>query len=303
MRVVIALGGNALLQRGQALSAENMRANVRRAALAIAVVIKAGHEVIISHGNGPQVGLLALENAAYKEGTLYPLDVLSAESMGMIGYLIEQELGNLFPSEKLFATLLTQVEVDPADPAFQNPTKPIGPVYGEAEATTIGKAQGWTMGKDGDKYRRLVASPEPRHIFQVDVINLLVGKGVTVICTGGGGVPVIRHQDGSFGGAEAVIDKDRASALLAAKISADALLMLTDVDGVFQNWGTIQQARISRLSADQADPKQFPAGSMGPKVAAAVSFVKAGGRFAGIGKLDDALAIMNGKAGTQITGQ
>lgn len=300
MRVVVALGGNALLQRGQPLSAENQRANVKTAAKAIAGIMEAGHEVVISHGNGPQVGLLALQNAAYKEGGSYPLDVLSAESIGMIGYLIEQELDNLLPDAKLIGTLLTQIEVDPKDPAFTRPSKPIGPVYDEAEALEIGKASGWIMGRDGGKHRRLVPSPLPRRIFQINVIRLLVDHGVTVICAGGGGIPVIRLEDGSFAGVEAVIDKDRASALLAEEIGAQALLMLTDVDGVYQDWGTSRQKLISRASPRQLGKQVFASGSMGPKVEAAAAFVNGGGKLAGIGRLEDALAILEGKAGTSV---
>lgn len=300
MRVVVALGGNALLQRGQPLSAENQRSNVKTAAKAIARIMEAGHEVVISHGNGPQVGLLALQNAAYKEGASYPLDVLSAESIGMIGYLIEQELDNLLPDAKLTGTLLTQIEVDPKDPAFGKPSKPIGPVYDEAEALEIGKARGWVMGRDGGKHRRLVASPLPKRIFQIKVIRLLVDNGVTVICAGGGGIPVIRLEDGSFTGIEAVIDKDRASALLAQEIGAQALLMLTDVDGVYQDWGTSRQKLINRASPAELGRREFASGSMGPKVEAAAAFVNGGGKLAGIGRLEDALAILEGKAGTSV---
>lgn len=303
MRVVIALGGNALLKRGQQLSAENQRANVKTAAKAIAAVMEAGHEVVISHGNGPQVGLLALQNAAYKDGSSYPLDVLSAESIGMIGYLIEQELDNLLPDRKLTGTLLTQIEVDPKDPAFDKPSKPIGPVYDEAEAVAIGKASGWVMGRDGNKFRRLVASPLPKRIFQIKVIRLLVDHGVTVICAGGGGIPVIRLEDGSYTGIEAVIDKDRASALLAEEIGAQALLMLTDVDGVYQDWGTSKQALITRAAPADLRKQEFASGSMGPKVEAAAAFVDGGGKLAGIGRLQDAVAILNGTAGTLVTMQ
>jgi carbamate kinase len=303
MRVVIALGGNALLRRGQPLSAENQRANVKTAAKAIAAVMEAGHEVVISHGNGPQVGLLALQNAAYKDGSSYPLDVLSAESIGMIGYLIEQELDNLLPDRKLTGTLLTQIEVDPKDPAFDKPSKPIGPVYDEAEALEIGKARGWVMGRDGSKFRRLVASPSPKRIVQIKVIRLLVDHGVTVICAGGGGIPVIRLEDGSFTGIEAVIDKDRASALLAEEIGAQALLMLTDVDGVYLDWGTNRQALINRTTPAEVRKQEFASGSMGPKIEAATAFVDGGGKLAGIGRLQDAVAILNGTAGTGVTKQ
>lgn len=299
--MVIALGGNALLKRGQQLSAENQRANVKTAAKAIAGIMEAGHEVVISHGNGPQVGLLALQNAAYKEGSSYPLDVLSAESIGMIGYLIEQELDNLLPDGKLTGTLLTQIEVDPKDPAFDKPSKPIGPVYDEAEAVAIGKTSGWVMGRDGSKFRRLVASPLPKRIFQIEVIRLLVDHGVTVICAGGGGIPVIRLEDGSYTGIEAVIDKDRASALLANEIGAQALLMLTDVDGVYQDWGTSKQTLITRAAPAEILKQEFASGSMGPKVEAAAAFVDGGGNLAGIGRLEDAAAILNGNAGTLVT--
>ncbi len=303
MRVVIALGGNALLKRGQQLSAENQRANVKTAAKAIAAVMEAGHEVVISHGNGPQVGLLALQDAAYKEGSSYPLDVLSAESIGMIGYLIEQELDNLLPDRKLTGTLLTQIEVNPKDPAFGKPSKPIGPVYDEAEALEIGKTRGWVMGRDGSKFRRLVASPLPKRIFQIKVIRLLVDHGVTVICAGGGGIPVIRLEDGSFTGIEAVIDKDRASALLAEEIGAQALLMLTDVDGVYLGWGTNAQTLINRTTPAEIRKQEFASGSMGPKVEAAAGFVDGGGNLAGIGRLEDAAAILKGNAGTLVTTQ
>jgi carbamate kinase len=302
MRIVAALGGNALLQRGQQLSAENQRVNVRKAAKAMAALIEAGHEVIISHGNGPQVGLLALQNAADKDGNSYPLDVLSAESVGMIGYLIEQELGNLLPPGRLTATLLTQIEVDPADSAFKTPTKPIGPVYEEDEARQIGVSHNWTMGRDGNKFRRLVPSPLPKHIFQINVIRMLVNGGVTVICAGGGGIPVIKLDDGSYTGIEAVIDKDRASALLARLLDADALLLLTDVDGVYQDWGKPGQILLKEMTPAGIAGFALPAGSMGPKVEAAAAFAVGGKQFAAIGMLEDALAIIGGLAGTRVVG-
>ena len=301
MRVVVALGGNALLQRGQPLTAENQRASVKTAARAIASIMEAGHDVIISHGNGPQIGLLALQNAAYKGGGDFPLDVLSAETIGMIGYLIEQELDNLLPDGRVTATLLTQIEVDPADPAFGRPTKPIGPVYEEAEAAEIGKTNGWVMGHDGNKFRRLVASPRPHRIIEIEVIRLLIDHGVTVICAGAGGIPVIRQPDGSYTGIEAVIDKDHASALLAKEIGAQALLMLTDVDGVYQDWGMPSQSRIPKAAPAMLRGEKFASGSMGPKVEAAANFVEGGGQLAGIGRLADALAILEGRAGTLVT--
>jgi carbamate kinase len=300
MRVVIALGGNALLQRGQKLSVENQRANAARAARSIADVIKAGHEVIVTHGNGPQVGLMALQDAAYDRSVASPFDVLIAESAGMIGYLIEQELANLFPPENLFATILTEVEIDPQDPAFLNPAKPVGPVYGKEEAGQLAKANGWAIGPDGSGFRRLVASPLPKHILCVEVIELLIRQGVTVICAGGGGIPVAPLAGGGRMGVEAVIDKDRTSALLAAQLRAQALLILTDVEGVFRDWGTPQQTPIKNMRPADVKISDYPAGSMAPKLEAAASFANTGGRFSGIGKLDDALAILQGRAGTAI---
>lgn len=302
MLVVIALGGNALLRRGQPLTAENQRANVRRAAAAIAEVIAAGHRVVVCHGNGPQVGLLALQGAAYKPDEAYPLDVLGAETEGMIGYLIEQELENALPEGPRVATLLTQVEVDPRDSAFRNPTKPVGPVFGREEAERLAQSRGWTVAPDGDRYRRVVPSPRPRHIPDLGVIRLLVDQEVVVICAGGGGIPVVRRADGSLVGVEAVIDKDLAGALLAQGLGADALLMLTDVDAVYRGWGTPEQRAIRRAAPGHLRRQDFAAGSMGPKVEAACDFVEATGGIAGIGALDQALAILQGRAGTQITG-
>ena len=300
MLVVIALGGNALLRRGEPLTAENQRANVKRAAAVIAEVIGAGHRVVICHGNGPQVGLLALQAAAYKPEEAYPLDVLGAETEGMIGYMIEQELENVLPRSRRVATLLTQVEVDPRDPAFRNPTKPVGPVYGKAEAEKLAKARGWTIAPDGDKYRRVVPSPQPKRIPDIAVIRILVDQDVIVICAGGGGIPVVRRVDGSFIGIEAVIDKDRAGALLAQDLGADALLMLTDVDAVYLDWGKPGQKPIRRVSPDVLRERDFAAGSMGPKVEAACAFAESTGGMAGIGTLEQALRILEGRAGTQV---
>ena len=300
MRVVIALGGNALLQRGQELSFENQSANIAKAAIAIVQVIQAGHDVIITHGNGPQVGLLALQGAAYMAVTPYPLDILDAQSMGMIGYMLEQEIDNLLPKGKRTATLLTRVEVALDDPAFTHPTKPIGPVYEEAEAKQIAAAKGWLVGPDGSHFRRLVPSPAPTQILQIEVIQLLVDNNITVICAGGGGIPVIKMEDRSHAGVEAVIDKDRTSALLGNQINADALLLLTDTDGVYKDWGTPAQKLIRRLKNSNFAAGQFPAGSMGPKVEAATAFMHQGGKLAVIGQLKDALAMLEGEAGTQV---
>ena len=261
--------------------------------------MRAGHRLIVTHGNGPQVGLLALQGAAYKPDEAYPLDVLGAETEGMIGYLIEQELENALGHDHAVATLLTQVIVDPKDPAFQSPTKPVGPVYSQAEAEARAKAAGWTIAQDGDHWRRVVPSPRPVEIPDLRVLRLLLDQGVTVICAGGGGIPVMRRADGAMIGVEAVIDKDAASALLAADIGADALLLLTDVAAVYENFGTDAAAPISTLSPEQGRGMEMPAGSMGPKLKAACDFAEAGG-VAGIGRLGDALLILNGTAGTRV---
>ena len=300
MLVVIALGGNALLRRGEPLTAQNQRENVKTAARSIARVISAGHQVVVTHGNGPQVGLLALQGAAYKPEEAYPLDVLGAETEGMIGYLIEQELENALPGDQPVATLLTQVEVDARDPAFKTPTKPVGPVYEKAQAEKIAEARGWTIAADGKNYRRVVASPSPVSIPDTGVIRLLLEHGVIVICAGGGGIPVVRRSDGSMIGIEAVIDKDRASALLASKLGADALLLLTDVDAVYADWDTPQQTAIGHISLDGIRAMDLASGSMRPKAEAACDFVEASDGYAGIGSLADALDILDRRAGTVI---
>ena len=298
MRVVVALGGNALLRRDQPLTAQNQRANVQIAARALAQLVSAGHQLVIAHGNGPQVGLPALQGAAYKPDEAYPLDVLGAETEGMIGYLIEQELRNLLPHGQAFATILTQIEVDPNDPAFMHPSKPIGPGYSKAEAEAIGRARGWTIARDGERYRRAVASPSPKRILEFKVIELLMNHGVIVICAGGGGIPTIRRADGSVVGVEAVIDKDQASELLARSLKADVLLLLTDVDSVYAGWGTSERRAIRRAAPAALERMDFASGSMGPKVQAACKFAEAGQGFAGIGRLEDALAILDRRAGT-----
>ena len=298
MRIVIALGGNALLRRSEPPTAANQRRNVRIAAEALAPIARR-HDLVISHGNGPQVGLLALQGAACKPDETYPLDILDAETEGMIGYLIEQELGNLLPDRRC-ATLLTQIEVDPNDPAFGHPDKPIGPVYSEIEALRLAQERGWSVARDGAHFRRVVPSPAPNRIFELSVIELLVSQGVIVICAGGGGIPAVRREDGSLIGVEAVIDKDLASALLARELKADALLMLTDVDAVYRDWGTPSARAIRRITPQALRELDFAPGSMGPKVRAACEFVEQTGGMAGIGQLSDALAILDGKAGTVI---
>ena len=247
MLLVVALGGNALLKRGEPMTAETQRANVRRAAKSLGELIGAGHRIVVTHGNGPQVGLIALQAAAGPRDGAYPLDILGAESEGMIGYLIEQELDNCLPGRTPIATLLTQVRVDAKDPAFGTPTKPIGPVYDESTARKLAGDRGWKVARDGDKWRRVVASPAPLEILEIRVISLLVERGVVVICAGGGGIPVVARDDGSLIGIEAVIDKDRASSLLAEKLGADMLLLLTDVDAVYLDFGAPEARRIKSV--------------------------------------------------------
>ncbi|AZO54676.1 MAG: carbamate kinase [Mesorhizobium sp.] len=297
MLIVVALGGNALLRRGEPMTAGNQRANIVRAAAVLAKLVGEGHSIVVTHGNGPQVGLLALQAAATSDGRTFPLDVLGAESAGMIGYVIEQELGNLL-KERLFATLLTQVRVDPHDPAFAHPTKPIGPVYDQATVRGLAEERGWQIAPDGDKWRRVVPSPKPLEILEASVISFLVEHSVIVICTGGGGVPVIARYDGSLCGVEAVIDKDLASSLLGRQLKADMLLMLTDVDAVYVDYGTATARALRRVSSGEISERNFPAGSMGPKVRAAIEFAKAMGKPAAIGKLDDAVKIVKGECGT-----
>lgn len=294
MRIVVALGGNALSVRGQALTAENQRASIRVAARALAQLLEAGHEVVVTHGNGPQVGYLALQ------GGVFPLDVLGAETDGMIGYVLQQELDNAYAPDAKYATLLTQIEVDPTDPAFRAPTKFIGPVYTEEAASKLSADRGWTIGKDGAHFRRTVPSPRPKRILELDVIRLLLDQGVVIICAGGGGIPVVKKHDGSMVGVEAVIDKDHASGLLARAIEADAFLMLTDVEGVFSGWGTNDQQLIDHATPAQLREMHFPAGSMGPKVEAACEFAEATGGFAAIGRLTDTVALVAGTTGTRV---
>ena len=305
MRVVVALGGNALLRRGEPLSAENQRANARVACKALAPVALE-HELVISHGNGPQVGLLALMGSAYTEVDPYPLDLLGAQTEGMIGYLIQQELGNELPFEKRLASLLTLIEVDPNDPAFENPTKPIGPVYGKEEADRLAKEKGWVFKPDGDTFRRVVPSPLPQRIFGIEPVQWLLDHDAVVICAGGGGIPVMYTDDPApagrrLVGVEAVIDKDLASALLAHDLGADALAIVTDVDAVYAEWGTSDQRAIRRAHPDALADTEFAAGSMAPKVRAACSFAEETGGLAAIGSISDTPALLRGEAGTIIS--
>ncbi|EMP54573.1 carbamate kinase [Marinobacter santoriniensis NKSG1] len=299
MLIVAALGGNAMLQRGEPLTEDNQRENIRKAAKPLADLVRAGHQLVVTHGNGPQVGLLALQGIAYKPDELFSLDVLGAESEGMIGYMIEQELENELDHSVPVATLLTQVIVDADDPAFSHPTKFIGPVYDQAEAETRAEHLGWDIARDGDKWRRVVASPAPAEIPDLNIIRFLIDKGAIAICAGGGGIPVIRRQDGSLTGVEAVIDKDAVSARLATEIGADRLLLLTDVDGVYRNFGQPDASRVAEMDTSEVQNFQAPAGSMGPKLSAARNYASQGG-MAVIGNLKDALAMIEGDAGTRI---
>ena len=294
MRIVVALGGNALSKRGEALTAQAQRASIRVAAASLARLLEEGHEVVITHGNGPQVGYLAMQGGAF------PLDILGAETDGMIGYVLQQELDNAYVPETEYATLLTQIEVDPKDPAFQNPTKYIGPIYNQDEAARLSGEHGWTIGQDGKHFRRTVPSPRPIRILEIDVIRLLLAQKVVVICAGGGGIPVVQKEDGTMIGVEAVIDKDHSSGLLARTVGADAYLMLTDVEGVFAGWGTPEQRLIDHATPAELRKMEFPAGSMGPKIAAACEFAEATGGFAAIGRLADAQNLIKGTSGTRI---
>ncbi len=298
MRIVIALGGNALLRRGQPMDAELQRSNVLRAAKAVAPIAR-NHQVIVTHGNGPQVGLLALQAASYRGVKPYPFDVLSAESEGMIGYLVEQAFANELPGREI-ATLLTQVEVDLADPAFSKPTKPIGPIYGQAEAASIVAKTGWSLVADNGGVRRAVSSPIPQRIREINAIKLLADAGVLVICAGGGGIPVAATPEG-WRGVEAVIDKDLSAALLAEATGAEMLILLTDVSAVWTRWPTSTGHPIRSTTYAELRALKFDPGSMGPKVEAACRFVERTGRRSAIGAIEQAEAVIRGEAGTSVS--
>jgi carbamate kinase len=306
MRVVAALGGNALIQRGQPLDVATQRANLTGAARALAEIARE-HELLVTHGNGPQVGLLALQAAAYADPQApgaTPLDVLGAESEGMVGYLIEMALANAMPGKRL-ATLLTMVEVDPADPAFAAPTKPIGPIYTQEQMRAFRRAAPWQFARDaagtagGDAWRRVVPSPQPQRVLELEVLRLLLGQGVTVVCAGGGGIPV-RRRGPVWEGVEAVVDKDHTSGLLARELGADVLLLLTDVPGVARDFGQPQQGWLRRTTPAELAVLPLAAGSIAPKAQAAAAFVRATGGRAAIGRLADAGALLRGEAGTQV---
>lgn len=296
MKIVIALGGNALLMRGEPLEADVQRANVAHAAEVVASLARK-HTVVVTHGNSPQVALLALQSEAYGAVHPYPLDILGAQSEGMIGYLIELELESRLPKQQV-VTLLTQIEVNPNDPAFRNPSKPIGPSYSEQDAKRLARERGWSVAPDGKKWRRVVPSPEPIRIRELAAIRLLVAAGAVVVCAGGGGIPVVASPAGVVSGVEAVIDKDLAAALLAHQLGADALLLLTDVDAVYLNWGSPQPLALHDALPEDLRQHAFAADSMKPKVEAACRFVEAGGKLAGIGRLEDAASILEGLRGT-----
>lgn len=299
MRIVVALGGNALLERGQAPDAAVQEANVVRAAVALARVAR-DHEVVVTHGNGPQVGLLARESSA--DGALarpYPFDALGAETQGLIGYWLQQELGNELPGRHVVA-VVTQTLVDADDAAFAHPTKPIGPVMDEPTARRVAGEEGWTMAPDGPWWRRVVASPEPREVVELPVVEQLLRHGTVVICAGGGGVPVVRGADGRRRGVDAVIDKDLTAAMVAERLGADRLVMLTDVAAVQVGFGTPEARPLRDVTTGELREHEFAAGSMGPKVEAACRFVERTGQVAGIGALADAAAIVDGGAGTVI---
>lgn len=296
--LVVALGGNALLRRGQPSDDATQRANIKAAAKAIAE-LAARNRLVVTHGDGPQVGLLALQADAYDPDHPARLDVLDAETEGAIGYLLEQELSNELPDLEV-AALLTRTLVDPADPAFARPTKAIGPTYTREEAERLADQHGWTIAPDGDAFRRVVASPEPQAIAELHTIERLVNDGVVVIAAGGGGVPVALDDTGGLAGVDAVVDKDLAAALLAERLGADRLLLLTDVFAVQLDFGTPHARAIRTAGADRLGEYRFAAGSMAPKVEAAARFANATGRPAHIGALEEAPAVAAGRSGTEI---
>lgn len=305
MRIVIALGGNALLKRGEPMTAQNQSANIRLAAEQLAKV-KPKNELIISHGNGPQVGLLALQHAAYyaQDSKIepYPLDVLVSQTVGMIGYMLQQELTNLLPVTPT-QTLVTQVIVDEHDPAFSKPSKPIGQVYTQAEAEKLAIEKGWTVMPDGQYYRRAVPSPKPQDVTGINAVKALLAQDHIVICGGGGGVPCVKNAQGQLTGVEAVVDKDLATAVIANHLDADLFIIATDVNAACVNFQKEGERKIAKANpaALEALSEEFAAGSMGPKVQAVINFVKATGKDAAIGSLADIEEIVAGKAGTRVS--
>jgi len=299
MRIVAALGGNALLERGELPESEIQEGHVTAAVRALAP-LAAAHELVITHGNGPQVGLLALESA--QDPALsrpYPFDVLGAQTQGMIGYWLTVALSNALPRRQV-ACLVSRTLVRLDDPAFDQPSKFVGPGYDEPQARALAGKYGWTVRQDGAAWRRVVASPEPAGLLDLPAVRSLLRDGIMVVCSGGGGAPVAANGDGSMRGVEAVIDKDLVAALLARELGADALLLLTDVDAVQDGYGTAQARPIRRVTAAELRARSFPAGSMGPKVEAACRYAEATGGMAAIGRLTDAGDLVTGQAGTII---
>lgn len=294
MRILVALGGNAISRRSEAMTINNQRRNIAKVAPVLALA-GANHQLVITHGNGPQVGQLALHNADD-----YPLDVLGAETQALIGYLIELELRSVMEPGQKLTTVLTLTQVDADDPAFERPTKFVGPVYSKQEAQALGHKHGWDFALDGQMWRRVVASPAPKRVVQVDSVIRLLDAGHTVISTGGGGIPVVSSAGGAYHGIEAVVDKDASSAVMASAIAADTYVMATDADAVYLDWGTPQQRPITSISVDEISAMDFAAGSMGPKVDSGCAFVRQSGKPAVIGRLTDLAALLEGKAGTTI---
>jgi carbamate kinase len=295
---VVALGGNALLRRGESLNADT-QVRAARAAAGLLARVSSATELVVTHGNGPQVGLLALMSAAYTETAPYPLDLLGSETEGQIGYVLELELDNAIPDQETVA-VLTRVVVDADDPAFSAPSKFIGPVYSESEARSLAHRHGWTVKPDGQNWRRVVPSPRPQRIVQLRAIERLVDAGFLVVCTGGGGIPVVEDRHGRHRGVEAVIDKDLASALLAVDLHADMLVLATDVPAVYSDYGTPAQRPIAQTTPTGLRSRQFAAGSMGPKVEAVCRFVEHTGARGVIGSLDQIDELVSGRAGTQV---
>ena len=300
MRIVVALGGNALLKRGERPDAANQIANVALAVEALAPLARE-HELVVTHGNGPQIGVLAVESASDPRlSEPYPLDVLGAQTQGMIGYWLLQAFQNALPGRQV-ASMLNQTLVLAHDPALDNPTKFVGEVYEEDVALRLADERGWTVRPDGNGWRRVVGSPKPQRVVETRMIRLLLRSGAVVVCAGGGGVPVVRDERGKLRGLEAVVDKDLSAAVLAEALEADVLMVLTDVPNVVRHYGTPEAEPISRITPGALRRETFPAGSMGPKVDAVCRFVELTGDMAAIGRLQDAEAVMAGDAGTIIT--
>jgi carbamate kinase len=298
--ILVALGGNALLRSDEPMTIDAQYANVKVAAAALATVARK-HHLVVTHGNGPQIGLLALQTEAYAELEPYPLDVIGAATAGMIGYMIEQEMNNILGYNIPLATILTRIEVDPEDPAFHNPNKFVGPIYDKREANRLEQTKGWNFKVDGKKWRRVLPSPMPKRIIWHRPMRWLLEKGTILICTGGGGIPVIYQEDTeTFVGVEAVIDKDQASSLLAQELPVDLFIIATDIDGIYENFGTSEQHLLKRTSPQHLEQYRFAAGSMAPKVDAACRFVRKTGNRAVIGSLANIKKIIDGKSGTVI---